>query len=76
MILKVGMSIVGTVLFNRYLGSRYKEDKMAEAIYSNYIEGMDDNGNKYFKIQNETPKPFFQNTIQCLNKKDQTPETE
>jgi len=36
----------------------------ADALYYNYVEGKDNEGNPYFKLQNETPKPFFQKAIQ------------
>lgn len=40
------------------------EEKSASALYSNLIEGEDDDGKPYFKLINETPKPFFQKEIQ------------
>jgi uncharacterized protein with ParB-like and HNH nuclease domain len=49
---------------------------LAEAIYSNYIAGKDDNGNEYFKLQNESPKPFFQKNIQHLEKSNDSPKTQ
>lgn len=39
----------------------------AKALYDNVIEGTDNDGKKYFKLLNETPKPFFQNEIQALS---------
>ena len=53
-----------------------KKDNIADAIYFNFIEGKDDNGEPYFKLKNETPKPFFQNNIQYKDKKNDKAETE
>lgn len=49
---------------------------LAEALFENYIEGRDDDGRKFFKLINETPKPFFQKNIQHINKTDEAPETQ
>lgn len=38
----------------------------SEALYNNVIEGTDNDGRKYFKLDNESPKPFFQNELQTL----------
>lgn len=38
----------------------------AQALYKNVIEGTDNDGNKYFKLVNESPKPFFQNELQAI----------
>lgn len=54
------------------LCERFKElDKtnISNAIYNNYIAGKDDNGDDYFKLMNETPKPFFQVSIQHVDKR-------
>lgn len=54
----------------RAITERLKElgdDASARALHSNYIEGTDVNGKKYFKLINETPKPFFQNEIQAFD---------
>ncbi len=49
----------------------------AQALFGNVIEGVDDEGEKYFKLINETPKPFFQNEIQAFDKESlNPPETE
>lgn len=53
------------------LCERFKELgklNIAEAIYENYIAGKDDDGEYYFKLVNEHPKPFFQTTIQHIDK--------
>jgi hypothetical protein len=58
-----------TVLL-RCIISRLKElndDAAANALYANVIEGTDNDGNRYFKLVNETPKPFFQNELQSIN---------
>ncbi|WP_440144433.1 DUF262 domain-containing protein [Aeromonas veronii] len=51
-------------------------DNLATAIYENYIAGKDDEGNMYFKLENETPKPFFQVNIQHIDKKNEAPKSE
>jgi uncharacterized protein with ParB-like and HNH nuclease domain len=38
----------------------------AQALYQNCIEGTDNEGKPYFKLVNETPKPFFQNELQTI----------
>ncbi|WP_200475541.1 DUF262 domain-containing protein [Azospirillum argentinense] len=42
------------------------EKVAAKALYKNVIEGTDDDGKPYFKLINETPKPYFQNEIQGI----------
>jgi len=42
------------------------EETAATALYKNVIEGTDNDGKKYFKLVNESPKPFFQNELQSL----------
>ncbi|MCQ8231095.1 DUF262 domain-containing protein [Pectobacterium carotovorum] len=50
---------------------------LADSIYSNYISGIDDNAQKYFKLENENPKPFLQKSIQHIDKSnDEIPSTE
>lgn len=49
---------------------------LAESIYENYIAGKDDEGHYYFKLENETPKPFFQIAIQHIEKKPESPSSE
>lgn len=61
------------------LCERFKElgkDNLAEAIFTNYIEGRDDDGKNYFKLDNETPKPFFQKNIQYINKERDLPQSD
>lgn len=41
------------------------ESKAANALHSNLIEGVDNDGTPYFKLVNETPKPYFQNEVQA-----------
>lgn len=38
----------------------------AKALYHNVIEGTDNDGLPYFKLVNESPKPFFQNELQSI----------
>jgi hypothetical protein len=48
----------------------------ANSIYKNYIEGVDDGGRPFFKLEGETQKAFFQHAIQQLNQKKKTPANE
>ena len=49
------------------------EVESAKSIYGKYIEGQDDDGKKFFKLINESPKPYFQNSIQHFTQEDQQP---
>ena len=54
------------------LCEKFKEigkENLARSTYNNYIAGEDDDGEQYFKLVNENPKPFFQTTIQHIDKK-------
>jgi len=51
------------------------ENAVAQSIYNNYISGIDDDGKAFFKLVNETPKPYFQNNIQHIEKKSEAPES-
>jgi uncharacterized protein with ParB-like and HNH nuclease domain len=48
---------------------------LAEGIYNTYIEGKDDRNKPFFKLVNENPKPFLQESIQHITKKDAKPNT-
>ncbi|TBL87356.1 DUF262 domain-containing protein [Hafnia alvei] len=50
--------------------------ELAEALFENYIEGRDDDGRKFFKLINETPKPFFQKNIQHIDKVEEQPQSQ
>ena len=41
---------------------------LAEAIHYNFIAGKNSDGQPYFKLENESPKPFFQTSIQAFKK--------
>jgi uncharacterized protein with ParB-like and HNH nuclease domain len=60
------LTILLSVLCQRFveLGRR----PLAEALYDNYIAGKDDDGYYFFKLVNESPKPFFQTNIQHIDK--------
>ncbi|MEH2022722.1 DUF262 domain-containing protein [Nostoc sp.] len=61
------------------LCQRFKDigrDLLAKGIYDNYISGKNDEGEEYFKLENESPKPFFQTTIQYIDKEKHTPSSE
>jgi len=68
------LTILLSVLCQRFI--EIKKDNIAESIYENYIAGKDDDGEYYFKLQNETPKPFFQVTIQHIEKRQEPPSSE
>jgi uncharacterized protein with ParB-like and HNH nuclease domain len=51
------------------------ETSAATALYEQYIEGKDAENKPYFKLINETPKPFFQRAIQDKIKEKLDPET-
>ena len=61
------ITILLSVLCDRFL--EIKKKNIAESVYENFIAGKDDDGEYYFKLENETPKPFFQTRIQHINKK-------
>ena len=42
------------------------DDAAAKALYENVIEGTDNDGKEYFKLVNESPKPYFQNELQSF----------
>lgn len=52
------------------------KQNLAKAIYENYIAGKDDDGNDFFKLKNESPKPFFQTGIQHIDKEQTAPNTD
>lgn len=68
------ITILLSVLCERF--KELKKENLAEAIFKNYIEGQDDDGKSYFKLDNETPKPFFQKNIQYINKEQSFPQTD
>lgn len=49
---------------------------LAEGIYSTYIEGKDVRNRPFFKLENENPKPFFQESIQHITKSENKPQNE
>lgn len=68
------LTILLSVLCHRFV--EIDKRNIAESIYENYIAGKDDEGNYYFKLENETPKPFFQTTIQHIDKVQKDPSSE
>ena len=68
------LTILLSVLCQRFV--EIEKKNIAESIYENYIAGKDDEGNYYFKLENETPKPFFQVSIQHIDKKKEDPVSE
>ena len=67
------LTILLSALCQRFV--EIEKRNIAESIYENYIAGKDDEGNYYFKLENETPKPFFQTVIQHIDKKDKNEES-
>ncbi|MBW4692470.1 MAG: DUF262 domain-containing HNH endonuclease family protein [Lyngbya sp. HA4199-MV5] len=68
------ITILLSVLCERF--KEAKKENLAEAIFKNYIEGQDDDGKNYFKLDNETPKPFFQKRIQYIDKEQSNPQSD
>ncbi len=68
------LTILLSALCQRFL--EIDKKNIAESIYDNYLAGKDDEGEYYFKLENETPKPFFQTTIQHIEKEKNTPSSE
>lgn len=68
------LTILLSALCQRFV--EIDKENIAKAIYDNYIAGKDDDGKAYFKLENENPKPFFQTTIQHIEKEKNKPETE
>jgi uncharacterized protein with ParB-like and HNH nuclease domain len=52
-----------------------QQESIAKGLY-NFIEGRDLDNKPIFKLINETPKPFFQNTIQYYEKQNEKPNSE
>ncbi|MEZ7514493.1 DUF262 domain-containing protein [Flavobacterium frigidarium] len=50
------------------------ENDLAQGIYSTYIEGKDVRFKPFFKLENENPKPFLQESIQHITKKNNQPQ--
>lgn len=50
------------------------ENDLAQGIYSTYIEGKDVRFKPFFKLENENPKPFLQESIQHITKKENQPQ--
>jgi len=67
------ITIFLSVLCDRF--AEINRSNLSNAIYDNYIAGRDDDGNYYFKLENETPKPFFQKSIQHIEKEKIFPRT-
>lgn len=51
-----------------------QQDDLAQGIYYTYIEGKDVRNKEYFKLENENPRPFLQNSIQHITKAGNTPQ--
>ncbi|MBD2345078.1 DUF262 domain-containing protein [Anabaena subtropica] len=68
------ITILLSALCQRFI--EIEKRNLAESIYENYIAGKDDEGKDYFKLENETPKPFFQISIQHIDKKQESASSE
>ena len=51
-----------------------KQEDLAKGLYA-FIEGRDVSNKQFFKLENENPKPFLQDSIQNINKVPANPET-
>lgn len=60
------LTILLSALCDRF--KAIEKSNISQSIYDNYIAGKDDDGEEYFKLENETPKPFFQTRIQHIDK--------
>lgn len=67
------LTILLSSLCDRF--KQQNEEAVAQSIYNNYISGIDDDGKPFFKLVNETPKPYFQKNIQHIDKVTEQPET-
>jgi uncharacterized protein with ParB-like and HNH nuclease domain len=52
------------------------DSQAADALYDKFLEGKDDEGKRFFKLETETPKPFFQKAIQFRNSEELTPSSD
>ena len=52
------------------------QENLANGLYNQFIEGRDSSNDPYFKLINETPKPFFQLGIQNFDKEAMTASNE
>lgn len=68
------LTILLSALCQRFV--EIDKNSIAYSIYENYIAGKDDDGNSFFKLVNETPKPFFQNSIQYITKQKEQPSSD
>lgn len=59
------ITIILSVLTELFLNRG--DEGLAKAVHK-YIVGEDDNGEKFYKLENESPKPFFQLRIQEYDK--------
>ncbi len=67
------LTIFLSALCERFI--EIEKNNLAEAIYETFIAGKDSDGEYYFKLQNENPRPFFQNRIQDIEKNKYKPST-
>lgn len=44
-----------------------KEEGLAKMCFETYVQGLDGDAKPYFKLINESPKPFFQRNIQNID---------
>ncbi|MDF3554660.1 hypothetical protein COM99_26435 [Bacillus cereus] len=63
-----------TVLFSALIETFLKNNNegLANGLY-NFVEGRDLNADRFFKLVNENPRPFFQKAIQNLKKEELKP---
>ncbi|HDR4513813.1 DUF262 domain-containing protein [Bacillus cereus group sp. TH150LC] len=66
------ITVLFSALIETFLANNMKA--LADGLYK-YVEGSDLNAEKFFKLVNENPKPFFQKSIQNIQKEELTPDT-
>lgn len=64
------ITIILSVIGEKFL--KLGEQKLAQSIHK-YIVGYNDDGDDYYKLENENPKPFLQLRIQSLEKDQKEP---
>lgn len=67
------ITILLSALIDAFVAIGYKD--LANGLYT-FVEGRDVSNQKFFKLENENPKPFLQNSIQNLEKTPLDPNTE
>ncbi len=67
------ITIILSVIGEKFI--KLGENKLAQSIHK-YIVGNNDDGDDYYKLENENPKPFLQLRIQSLEKEKKEPSSD